>query len=246
MQASDPELYESVSNYVKNENPINSAYRSGLIVKLYKKKFKERYEDVEPYLPLGSSFSKLFREPTGLTRWFSEKWTNQRGKEGYQTPRDVYRPSKRITKDTPITWDELTDDMIKEAQKQKFTVGRVKNFKQGSGILSDKEKYLSQFIPIQMKKAREQGLDFIDRIEVSPIKNKKYRVFLKPDPTTNLDRGGYVDYGFYGTLASGKESEDFLEHGDEDRQYKFHQRWKNNSNRDNVFSPVFYILRLNW
>ena len=42
---------------------------------------------------------------------------------------DVYRPTKRITKDTPTTFNELSKKEIKKAQQEKKTKGRVKKFK---------------------------------------------------------------------------------------------------------------------
>ena len=64
----------------------------------------------------------------GLSRWFKEKWVNQRGEVGYKYKSDIYRPSKRITKKTPKTYKELTKKRIKKARKIKYTKGRVKKF----------------------------------------------------------------------------------------------------------------------
>ena len=63
-----------------------------------------------------------------LRRWFKEEWKNQDGKEGYQKKGDVYRPTKRITKDTPKTFKELGKKKIKKAMKEKKKTGRVKKF----------------------------------------------------------------------------------------------------------------------
>jgi hypothetical protein len=40
----------------------------------------------------------------------------------------VYRPTIRITKDTPITFNELTKEQIERAKKEKYLNGRVKKF----------------------------------------------------------------------------------------------------------------------
>ena len=53
----------------------------------------------------------------GLTRWFNEEWVNQKGNVGYQKKGDIYRPSKRITSKTPITWNELTPSEIKKLKR---------------------------------------------------------------------------------------------------------------------------------
>jgi hypothetical protein len=95
----------------------HSAYKSGYIVKYYKDhggKFKptrSRSVDSKP-----------------LKRWFAERWTNQRGEEGYKTKSDVYRPSVRVSSKTPKTWSELTKNKIAKARKEKAVKGRVKKF----------------------------------------------------------------------------------------------------------------------
>ena len=63
-----------------------------------------------------------------LGRWFKEEWKNQRGGEGYKKKGDVYRPTKRITKDTPKTFKELSKKDISKAQMEKKKTGRVKKF----------------------------------------------------------------------------------------------------------------------
>ena len=44
----------------------------------------------------------------GLARWFKEEWKNQRGEVGYKNTNDVYRPTRRVTPKTPLTFNELT------------------------------------------------------------------------------------------------------------------------------------------
>lgn len=91
-----------------------SAYKSGYIVKYYKDH--------------GGKFKGIKHNKTGLSRWFLEEWTNQRGEIGYKKSTDLYRPSKRITSKTPKTWKELNKKQIKKAQHEKITKGRVKKF----------------------------------------------------------------------------------------------------------------------
>ncbi len=59
---------------------------------------------------------------------FDEKWTNQNKGIGYTKKGDIYRPTIRINNKTPTTYNELTQQQIKKAQKEKKTNGRVKNF----------------------------------------------------------------------------------------------------------------------
>ncbi len=48
-----------------------------------------------------------------------EEWENRRGETGYKYKNDIYRPTMRINKDTPITFNELTKDQIIKARKEK-------------------------------------------------------------------------------------------------------------------------------
>lgn len=92
-----------------------SAYKSGYIVKKYKE--------------LGGTFKGTKKKVTGLPRWFAEKWVNQHGRVGYEHKNDVYRPSKRVTKKTPVTWSELSTKQIEKAKRTKSTGKRVNRFK---------------------------------------------------------------------------------------------------------------------
>ena len=47
---------------------------------------------------------------------------------GYKNKGDVYRPTIRINNKTPTTFNELTQQQIKKAQKEKKTKGGVKQF----------------------------------------------------------------------------------------------------------------------
>jgi hypothetical protein len=118
----DPALYLRIKKKVFKKYPKNSAYRSGLLVREYKAKMKERGK--KPYT--GKKTTK------GLHRWFKEDWKNQRGEKGYQKRGDIYRPTKRISKDTPTTMKELTKTEIKRAQREKKVKGRVSKFKKES------------------------------------------------------------------------------------------------------------------
>ena len=118
----DKKLYEMVKKRVYKKIPKHSAYRSGVLVQTYKKSFKKKYGNKDPYI--GKKTKKK-----GLSRWFLEKWRNQRGKVGYKYKSDVYRPTRRITKKTPTTFSELTKKQIKRARTIKLKKGRVNKFK---------------------------------------------------------------------------------------------------------------------
>lgn len=111
----DPVLYARVKKAVYKKYPQHSAYRSGRLV--------------QEYLKRGGRY-KGKRKSGKLARWFKEKWTNQRGGIGYARKGDVYRPSKRVSKKTPVTWRELSPQQIKRAQREKRATGHVKRFKE--------------------------------------------------------------------------------------------------------------------
>jgi hypothetical protein len=115
-------LYEKTKTDIFHKIPKHSAYRSGVLVQEYKRRFSQKYgAKKSPYI--GRKTEKV-----GLKRWFSEKWVNQRGEVGYRFKNDVYRPSKRITRKTPVTYGELSRNQIQKARKTKYRKGRVDRF----------------------------------------------------------------------------------------------------------------------
>lgn len=109
----DAKLYEKAKSKYKELR--HSAYKSGLVVKEYKR--------------LGGRYKGKKPQKKGLSRWFKEEWRNQDGNVGYKRKSDIYRPTKRITSETPVTHGELTKRQIKRARKEKAVTGRVKRFK---------------------------------------------------------------------------------------------------------------------
>lgn len=83
----DPELYAEVKNEANKIYGKPSAYKSGWIVKTYKQRGGIYLDD---------------NQPRNLERWFKEDWGDIGGQEY-----PVYRPFKRITKDTPLTASEI-------------------------------------------------------------------------------------------------------------------------------------------
>ena len=111
-------LYKQVKEEIYRKHPVHSAYRSGLLVKTYKQR--------------GGKYIGSTSQTSGLRRWFREKWTNQRGQTGYTKKSDVYRPTVRVSKDTPTTFKELSPKQIKRARREKAKSGRVKRFNKRS------------------------------------------------------------------------------------------------------------------
>ena len=121
----DKKMYNRIKEQVKRDIPKHSAYRSGIMVKKYKKAFAKKYGSKSPYK--GNKTSTR-----GLRRWFKEKWRNQNGKVGYHSKSDIYRPTRRITKGTPVTHGELTKKEKKRARRTKRKKGYVYRFRKNT------------------------------------------------------------------------------------------------------------------
>jgi hypothetical protein len=120
----DCKLYRKTKKYIYRKYPKHSAYRSGLLVKQYKKDFSNKYGTRKsPYTGKKSNTKKK-----GLSRWFAEKWRNQRGNVGYKYKNDIYRPTKRITSHTPKTFSDIGIDKLKKSRREKYRKGRVYKF----------------------------------------------------------------------------------------------------------------------
>jgi hypothetical protein len=136
-------LYEQAKAEVYPKYKKPSAYRSGAVVKRYKElggKFKERGE-------------------RKLQRWFREEWSDI-GDKSYP----VYRPTKRITKNTPLTPGEIDPENLKLQIKEKQKIKGEKNlkpFEKKGGALYAKDKYATgekELTPTEKKLVkREMG-----------------------------------------------------------------------------------------
>ena len=113
-EPTNKKLYEKVKKEIYAKIPKHSAYRSGLLVKEYKKR-GGKYSGEKP--------------KKGLTRWFKEDWRTQDGSKTYKKKGDIFRPTKRVSKDTPTTMSELTKKQKEKAIKEKKATGRVKKYK---------------------------------------------------------------------------------------------------------------------
>jgi hypothetical protein len=92
----DLSLWNEVKAYTRTRFPKWSAYASGFAAKIYKER-GGKWEDDGKGRP--------------LKRWFKEVWTDVGGKD-YPT----YRPTKRISKDTPLTASEISpEELAKQA-----------------------------------------------------------------------------------------------------------------------------------
>lgn len=99
----NPALYEKAKDVVYKQYDKPSAYRSGALVKKYKE--------------MGGKYRDEYLKGRPLKRWFEEEWGDIGG-EDYP----VYRPTKRVDEDTPLTASEIDPENAKEqiALKQKI------------------------------------------------------------------------------------------------------------------------------
>lgn len=114
----DKELYELVKSKADEVYKKPSAYKSGYIVKTYKK-MGGRYKDDN--------------KQKNLKRWFKEKWEDV-GHKKYP----VYRPTIRINEFTPLTIHEIDMNFLKKQINRKQIIKGNKNlppFKASSSYL---------------------------------------------------------------------------------------------------------------
>ena len=115
-KAIDKDLYEKVKREVYAKMQTHSAYRSAQVIKEYKKQ--------------GGLFHEDHKERK-LTRWFKEEWKDvnpNKTKDSYP----VYRPTVRVSKDTPLTYNEIDPtDLIKQSKRKQVIKGtqNLKPFK---------------------------------------------------------------------------------------------------------------------
>ena len=64
-----------------------------------------------------------------LRRWFKEEWRTLSGDKDYSKGDRSFRPTKRISKDTPTTASELTPAEKAAGRKEKREKGRVSRWK---------------------------------------------------------------------------------------------------------------------
>ena len=57
-----------------------------------------------------------------------EDWQTSDGKKEYSKKADVFRPTKKVSFDTPTTYKELTKKQVRDAMIEKAKTGRVKKY----------------------------------------------------------------------------------------------------------------------
>ena len=106
-QPLDKILYENARQIADMKYKKPSAYKSGFIVKTYKQ--------------MGGRYAGQ-KTKKGLTRWFDEEWVDVGGKSY-----PVYRPTKRISKDTPLLVSEIDPSNLQKQIRLKQKIKGNKN-----------------------------------------------------------------------------------------------------------------------
>jgi hypothetical protein len=212
----DPILYKSVKREADKIYGKPSAYKSGWIVKSYKQR--------------GGTYSGDTPNNKGLERWFKEDWGDIGGQEY-----PVYRPFKRVSKDTPLTADEIDPNQAVKQIKLKQQIKGEANlppFKaKGEGVKKDITKWSN---PQQAQKQAHKYLGSNAELFLSTKKDKKYMIQV---PNTNR----WVHFGQIGY-------EDYTKHRDDTRRENYLTRtakmkgdWK-----DNPYSPNNLSRNILW
>jgi hypothetical protein len=239
----NPKLYNQVKHLADKLYSKPSAYKSGFLVKKYKE--------------LGGTYSDD-KEPKNLKRWFQEDWKDIGDKEY-----PVYRPTKRINKNTPLTPNEIKPSNLKKQIDLKQIIMGNYNLRpfvsvaerrpkfEGKGLspngdLITKSDPKGRFINLKsveileysnptivFKKARKY-LGKDVKIELSKNKNKKYMIF---NPNTEK----WINFGQMGY-------EDFTKHKDPVRRHNYLTRTANMKGnwKDNPYSPNNLSRNILW
>lgn len=64
-----------------------------------------------------------------LRRWFKEEWRTLSGDKDYSKGDRSFRPTKRVSSETPVTAGELTDAEKARGRREKKEKGRVSRWR---------------------------------------------------------------------------------------------------------------------
>lgn len=200
MKVQNEELYEKAKSIIYQRYEKPSAYRSGAVIKLYKQ--------------MGGTFGKD-NKPKPLKRWYSEIWKDVNPKPT-KNSYPVYRPTKRINKQTPLTIDEIDKDNLIEQSILKQKIKGTKNlppFKKKSNIYEYSN---------PKKVQQNSNLWNYGKVYISDKPSKKYYI-INPNNNKRV---------YFGSLNP--PYEDFTKHKNESRRLNYLRRtanikgnWKN-------------------
>jgi hypothetical protein len=219
----DPKLYKSVKKDADKLFEKSSAYKSGWIVKTYKEK--------------GGTYTDDGKDKP-LKRWFKEEWEDIGGQKY-----PVFRPTKRVSKKTPLTASEIDpehakkqialkqeikgdsnlppfnplDELVDPNVRNRLKRGLVNQYSNPEQALKNARKYLGNEVQLY-------------------ISNKTDKKYMIQDPDKNWVHFGQIGY------------EDFTKHGDEKRRQSYLKRTANMRGnwRDNPYSANNLARNILW
>jgi hypothetical protein len=174
----NPDLYKQAKEIADEKYSKPSAYKSGFIVKKYKE--------------LGGTYSDD-KQPKNLKRWFKEDWKDIGGLEY-----PVYRPTKRVSKKTPLTPDEIDFNNLLQQILLKQKIKGESNLPKFEG------KGLYDIKPYSYKQAEKLG------VKIAPSTNPKKKIDVfdyNKQYILSIGAKGYGDYPTY-IAEKGKEYAD--------------------------------------
>jgi hypothetical protein len=207
----NPELYKQAKAIADEKYTKPSAYKSGFIVKKYKE--------------LGGTYTDD-KQPKKLATWFKERWSDIAGLDY-----PVYRPTKRVNKDTPLTPQEidpvnlLQQILLKQQLKGEYNLPAFK----AGGALPPPYKIK----PYSYAQAKKLGV----KIKPSDNPDKKIDVMdWNNNYILSIGAKSYKDYPTY-LEEKGKEYAE-----ERRRLYKI----RHEKNRHKLGTASFYADRILW
>jgi hypothetical protein len=164
MKVKNQTLYNQVKKIINKKYPKHSAYRSGAYIKLYKN--------------LGGTFVDDGDDERPLERWFKEDW-----KDVGDAEYPVYRPTKRINKDTPLTINEIDKEDLKEKITLKQKIKGTSNlppFIPKGGAIDEKKRSLAIYTDIlgHLKEHLKEASDGKEELDPRDV---KHSILLKKE-----------------------------------------------------------------
>ena len=174
----DQALYNRIKKEADQVYRKPSAYKSGYIIKRYKEEGGEYAND---------------NKPKNLKRWFEEEWGDIGGKEY-----PVYRPTKRVSSETPLTASEIDPVQAREQIKLKQKIKGEANlppFLPKPKISGEGMKNLENYSnPDIVREMADKYLGKDVPIYYSTKKDKKYMVQNPEGKWVHFGQYGYEDY----------------------------------------------------
>lgn len=206
----NPELYQKAKAIADEKYTKPSAYKSGFIVKKYKE--------------LGGTYTDD-KQPKKLANWFREQWADIGGLDY-----PVYRPTKRVNKDTPLTPEEidpvnlLKQILLKQQLKGEHNLPKF----EGRGVSSP-----YKIKPYSYAQAKKLGV----KIKPSDKPDKKIDVMdWNNNYILSIGAKSYKDYPTY-LEEKGKEYAE-----ERRRLYKI----RHNKDRHKLGTASYYADKILW